>query len=61
MKGENKMKRTMTNQEFTKQDHFRGACVAAKVEITKRQASKFLNKKGSAYKRYVRPGQKKGE
>lgn len=40
----------MTNKEFAAQDQkFRAACVAAGVEPTARQASKYRNKQGLAY------------
>lgn len=40
----------MNNKMFAEKDmYFQKACQAAGVEITKRQASKFRNKKGSAY------------
>lgn len=41
----------MTNKKFAEKDKgFREACEKAGVEPTTRQASKFRNKKGSAYK-----------
>jgi hypothetical protein len=41
----------MTNKEFALQNQvFRKACEIAKVKPTRRQASKWLNRKGSAYK-----------
>ncbi len=43
----------MTNQEFAKNDkRFRIACGDAKVDPTRRQASKFQNGLGLAYKKY---------
>ena len=39
-----------TNAEFAKQDgQFQQACAKADVKPTRRQASKFRNKEGSAY------------
>ncbi len=41
----------MTNREYAKKDsQFHIACEKAGTEPTKRQASKFRNQKGSAYK-----------
>lgn len=41
----------LTNRAFKdKNTDFNAACAAAHVEPTKRQASKFRNKKGLAYK-----------
>lgn len=40
----------MTNREFTEHEAFRKACIRARVEPTRRQASKFRNKKGLAFK-----------
>lgn len=40
----------MHNEKFAEEDSaFRSACINAKVEPTARQASKWRNKKGSAY------------
>lgn len=39
-----------TNTEFTKNDLFLSACKKANVKPTTRQASKFRNRKGAAYK-----------
>jgi hypothetical protein len=45
-----------TNKYFAKTDtHFQEACILAEVKPTKRQASKFRNSKGIAYKT-VTPG-----
>ena len=38
----------MTNLEFVKDAVFQKACAVAKVKPTRRQASKFRNKKGAA-------------
>ena len=41
----------MTNKEFAAQDKkFRAACSAAGIEPTGRQASKYRNKQGLAYR-----------
>lgn len=41
----------MTNKEFYQKDQtFINACAQAGIEATKRQASKYRNKKGLAYK-----------
>jgi len=41
----------MYNDKFAREDQtFRMCCEKAKVEPTARQASKFRNKKGAAYK-----------
>lgn len=40
----------MTNTEFTKDVVFQKACAIAKTEPTRRQASKWRNKKGAARK-----------
>ena len=41
----------MTNKEFAQKDSgFHTACEKAGIEATKRQASKFRNQKGKAYK-----------
>ena len=41
----------MSNKEFAaKNEAFRKACERAGVEPTSRQASKYQNKKGAAYK-----------
>jgi hypothetical protein len=40
----------MTNAEFAKMDDvFRKACEVAEIEVTRRQASKYRNKKGNAW------------
>lgn len=40
----------MTNKEFAETNaHFRRVCRAANVEPTTRQASKYRNRKGSAF------------
>jgi hypothetical protein len=38
-----------TNKEYSKREDFIALCVAANVEPTTRQASKFRLKKGKAY------------
>jgi len=44
----------MTNKKFAEKDkNFIKACNIANVNNTKRQASKFRNQKGSAYKKGV--------
>ena len=41
----------MTNRKFAKEDEkFQKACMSVEIEPTTRQASKFRNKKGKAYK-----------
>ncbi len=40
----------MTNKEFLKDKAFLECCKKANIEPSKRQASKFRNKKGIAYK-----------
>lgn len=41
----------LNNREFAKQDQaFKACCEMAKIEPTVRQASKFRNRKGAAYK-----------
>ena len=41
----------VTNKEFMEHDRaFRRACVDAKIEPTKRQASKYRRKEGHAYR-----------
>lgn len=42
--------RSMTNAEFAGLDHFKLCCSLAKIKPTTRQASKFRNKKGMAYR-----------
>lgn len=44
------MKEKITNKLFTENEYFKACCVNASVEPTIRQASKFQNQKGSAYK-----------
>lgn len=47
----NKLHFLMNNTEFAKKiRRFRDACSKANVQPTKRQASKWRNKKGIAYK-----------
>lgn len=42
----------VTNKEFAANDtKFKAACEKASVEATARQASKYRNEKGSAYKK----------
>lgn len=49
----------VSNQEFAKlNDSFIQCCIDANVEATPRQASKFRNKKGAAYKARVKQKQK---
>jgi len=46
-----KSKQEKSNEEFAQQDvAFNKACVLANVKATSRQASKFRNKKGMAWK-----------
>lgn len=41
----------MTNREFSKQnEEFREACISVGLPIAQRQAQKWRNKKGKAYK-----------
>jgi hypothetical protein len=40
----------MTNKEFSQTKEFKDTCSEYKVVATKRQASKFRNKKGQLYK-----------
>jgi hypothetical protein len=40
----------MTNTEFTFDKNFIAACRAAEIPATRRQASKYRNKKGKAWK-----------
>lgn len=42
--------KTEKNSNLLKSDYFINLCKHAEVEPTKRQASKYNNKKGSAYK-----------
>ena len=43
--------KTMTNREFAMSNpDFKGACEAAGVKVTRRQASKYRAHKGTAYK-----------
>jgi len=43
---------TETNKKFAAENQeFRSACEAASIEPSKRQASKWRNKKGKAYKK----------
>ena len=45
------MKDRLTNRKFSKEDEkFLQACIDASVDSTVRQASKFRNKKGKAFK-----------
>jgi len=50
----------MTNKEFKEDKHFRACCKKMDIGATKRQASKFRNKKGLAYKanKLVKEGEK---
>lgn len=43
----------ITNKQFTEDEHFKDCCINAAVEPTMRQASKFRNKKGLAYKNRI--------
>ena len=46
-----KSKQEKSNEEFAQQDvAFKKACTLANVKATQRQASKFRNKKGMAWK-----------
>jgi hypothetical protein len=49
----------MTNKKFTEDEFFVACCKEASVDPTMRQASKFRNKKGSAYR--VRMSVKKND
>jgi hypothetical protein len=40
----------MTNKEFSKTDYFTKCCNEAKVDATRRQASKYRREEGLAYK-----------
>ncbi len=40
----------ITNKEFVTDEAFKNACIQADVEVTSRQASKWRNKKGAAYR-----------
>ena len=43
-------KKKVTNAEFTKEDKvFLGSCQKVGIEPSRRQASKYRNKKGQAY------------
>lgn len=42
--------RSIKNENRMKDDAFRKACERAEIEPTRRQASKWNNKKGKAYK-----------
>ena len=46
----NKKDRTKNNQNILKSEHFVDLCEKAGVQATKRQASKYNNKKGAAFK-----------
>lgn len=39
----------VTNEEFTRNSLFKRACELAKVPATRRQASKWRNRRGQAY------------
>jgi len=39
----------MTNRDFMKDGNFIKCCEEADISVTKRQASKFIMKKGKAY------------
>lgn len=43
-------KKKMTNMEYYQQEWFKLACFLSDITATKRQASKYRNKKGSLYK-----------
>lgn len=47
---EGRAEREKENQRILKNETFQKACEKAEVEPSKRQASKFKNKKGLAYK-----------
>ena len=44
------IKQRMTNKKFSEEKYFVSCCAKAAVDATMRQASKFRNEKGSAYK-----------
>lgn len=44
----------VTNKQFTDNPFFNECCLIMKIENTKRQASKFRNKKGLAYTKGVK-------
>ena len=44
----------MTNLEFSKQKAYIHTCESLKIELTKRQASKYRNKKGLLFKKLNR-------
>ncbi len=49
------MKRPFPNLKFSRENEdFRACCISAKVDITKRQASKFRMRKGRAYLEFKR-------
>lgn len=52
-----KKKKRITNAEFTKNDLFRTRCLVAKIQPTKRQASKYRRNMGLAAK--ITPAQVK--
>lgn len=56
------MKERISNKLFTENGYFKACCINASVEPTMRQASKFQNQKGSAYKarKSVKENENKG-
>ncbi len=44
------MKEKIKNKLFTENEYFKACCVNVSIEPTMRQASKFQNQKGIAYK-----------
>ena len=43
----------LLNKAVIENKNFINACIAVGIEVTKRQASKWSNKKGAAYKHYI--------
>lgn len=46
----NEKKRTAANKGVFESEHFKNLCDIAGIKVTKRQASKYNNYKGMAYK-----------
>lgn len=44
------IKQRITNKKFSEDKYFIACCELASIEATMRQASKFRNEKGSAYR-----------
>ena len=44
------MEKRITNKQFTEDKFFIACCANASIDVTMRQASKFQNGKGAAYK-----------